>query len=89
MSLRSKLESLKEQIDKLDVNEHRQIYNIIKRFNKSELQTTKTQQGILITADTLDKDTVEEIEQYVHFCMDQRKRMDDDMKTRKEYERMV
>jgi hypothetical protein len=89
MSLRSKLESLKEQIDKLDVNEHRQIYNIIKRFNKHELQTTKTQQGILITADTLDKDTVEEIEQYVHFCMDQRKRMDDDMKTRKEYERMV
>ena len=89
MSLRSKLESLKEQIDKLDVNEHRQIYNIIKRFNKNELQTTKTQQGILITADTLDKDTLEEIERYVHFCMDQRKRMDDDMKTRKEYERMV
>jgi len=86
---RSKLESLKEQIDKLDVNEHRQIHNIIKRFNKSELQTTKTQQGILITADTLDKDTLEEIERYVHFCMDQRKRMDDDMKTRKEYERMV
>ena len=86
---RSKLETLKDQIDKLDVNEHRQIYNIIKRFNKNALQTTKTQQGILITADTLDKDTLEEIERYVHFCLDQRKRMDDDMKTRKEYERMI
>jgi hypothetical protein len=86
---RSKLESLKEQIEKLDVNEHRQIYNIIKRFNTNELQTTKTQQGILITADTLNKDTLDEIEKYIHFCVDQRKRMEDDMKTRKEYERMV
>jgi hypothetical protein len=89
MSLRSNLESLKEKIDKLDINEHRQIYNIIKRLNKSQIQTTKTQQGILITADTLDKETTDEIERYVHFCLDQRKRMDDDMKTRKEYERMV
>jgi hypothetical protein len=86
---RSKLESLKEKIDKLDVNEHRQIYNIIRRFNTNQVQTTKTQQGILITADTLDKDTLDEIERYVHFCVDQRRRMDDDMKTRKEYERMV
>lgn len=89
MSSRSTLESLKEKIDKLDLNEHRQIYNIIKRFNKNQIQTTKTQHGILITADTLDKETVDEIQRYVHFCIDQRKRMDDDMKTRKEYERMI
>lgn len=89
MNSRSTLESLKEKIDKLDVNEHKQIYNIIKRFNKNQIQKTKTQQGILITADTLDTDTLQEIERYVHFCIDQRKRMEDDMKTRKEYERMV
>lgn len=89
MSSRSTLESLKEKIDKLDSNEHKQIYNIINRLNKSQIQTTKTQQGILITADNLDKETIEEIEKYVHFCIDQRKRMDSDMKTRKEYERMV
>lgn len=89
MSLRSKLEMLKDQIDKLDANEHRQIYNIIKRFNKSEIQKTRTQQGILITADNLDEDTIAEIEKYVNFCIDQRKRMDEDMKERKEYERMI
>ncbi len=71
------------------MNEHRQIYNIIKRFSKSDIQSTKTQQGILITADKLDKETIDEIEKYVHFCIDQRKRMDDDMKERKEYERMI
>jgi hypothetical protein len=83
------LETLKEHIDKLDMNEHRQIYNIIKRLNKSPPQTTKTQYGILITANTLDKETIDEIERYVHFCIDQHKRMEDDMKQRKEYERMV
>ena len=85
----SKLETLKQQIDKLESNEHVQIYNIIKRFNKVPIQPTKTQQGILVTADTLDEETLNEIEKYVHFCIDQRKRMEDDMKSRKEYERMV
>ncbi len=86
MSSRSKLETLKEQIDKLDVNEHRQIYAIMKRANP---QVTKTQNGILISSDVLSQETITEVERYVHFCLDQRKRMDDDMKTRKEYERMV
>jgi hypothetical protein len=33
--------------------------------------------------------SLDEIEKYVHICLDQRKRMDIDLKTRKEYERMV
>lgn len=86
MSSRSKLETLKDQIDKLDANEHRQIYNIMKRTNP---QVTKTQNGILISSDVLPQETITEVERYVHFCLDQRKRMDDDMKTRKEYERMI
>lgn len=89
MKSRSSLETLKEQIDKLEANEHRQIYNIIKRFHTEELQTTKTQQGVLVTANTLSAETISEIEKYVHFCLDQRKRMDQDMKERKEYERMI
>lgn len=82
----SKLESLKDKIDKLDVNEHKQIYNIMK---KNGQPVTKTQNGVLISSETLDNDTLAEVERYVLFCLDQRKRMDDDMKTRKTYERMV
>lgn len=77
---------LKEQIDKLEVNEHKQIYNIMKN---SELHVTKTQNGVLVSADSLSEDTLNSVEQYVLFCLDQRKRMDEDMKTRKAYERMV
>ena len=83
---RSKLEKLKEQIDKLEQNEHKQIYNIMK---KNELQVTKTQNGVLVSADCLNDETLTEVERYVLFCIDQRKRMEEDMKTRKTYERMV
>ena len=30
-----------------------------------------------------------EIEKYINFCTDQKKRMEEDMKTRKNYERLV
>jgi hypothetical protein len=82
----SKLESLKDKIDKLEVNEHKQIYNIMK---KNGPPVTKTQNGVLISSESLDNDTLAEVERYVLFCVDQRKRMEDDMKTRKTYERMV
>jgi len=83
---RSKLETLKDQIDKLEPNEHKQIYNIMK---KKELQVTKTQNGVLVSADNISDETLEEVEKYVLFCLDQQKRMSEDMKTRKTYERMV
>jgi len=82
----SMLEALKDKIDRLEVNEHKQIYNIIKKITP---QVTRTQNGVLVSSDTLDEDTLTEVEKYVLFCLDQRKRMEDDMKTRKTYERMV
>ena len=83
---RSNLEKLKEQIDKLEPIEHTQIYNIMKQ---SELQVTKTQNGVLVSADKIEDKTLEEVEKYVVFCLDQQTRMVEDMKTRKTYERMV
>ncbi len=74
---RSKKESLKDQIDKLDTIEHRQIYNIIKGYQP---QTTKVQNGVLVSTDTLNDLCLQEIEKYVSFCLDQRKRIDEDTK---------
>jgi hypothetical protein len=81
-----KLEKLKEQIDKLDTNEHIQIYQIMQKGNPV---VTTTQNGVHISSETLSEETMIEVEKYVLFCMDQRKRMDEDLKTRKNYERMV
>ena len=83
---RSKKEWLKEQLDRMEANEHTQVFRIIKKYTE---QFTKTQNGVLVSTDNLSNDCLEEIEKYVTFCIDQRKRMDDDMKTRKNYERLV
>jgi hypothetical protein len=83
---RSKKEWLKDQLDRMDINEHSQIYEIIKKHTN---QTTKTQNGVLVSTDNLTNECLTEVEKYVLFCIDQRKRMEDDLKTRKSYERMV
>lgn len=79
-------EKLKEEIDKLTSNEHRQIYNMVKQFDS---HITKVQNGVLISTDVLSDECILEIEKYVSFCLVQKERMEKDMKDRKVYERMI
>lgn len=83
---RSKKEWMKEQIDRMDDNEHAQLFSIIRKYTD---QFTKTQNGVLISTDGLNDTCLNEIDTYINFSMDQRKRMEEDMKTRKSYERMI
>lgn len=83
---RSKKESLKDAIDKLEANEHSQIFSIIKKYTST---FTKTQSEVLVSTNNLTDECLEEISKYIHFCVDQKKRMEEDSKTRKGYERMV
>lgn len=83
---RTKKEWMKDQIDRMESQEHGQIFQIIQKFTD---QYTKTQSGVLISTDNLNNECIQEIEQYLHFCIDQKKRMEDDLKTRKTYERLV
>jgi hypothetical protein len=70
----------------MDSNEHGQIYHIIRKYTT---QFTNTQSGVLVSTDSIPEECLAEIEKYVVFSLDQRKRMDEDTKTRKTYERMV
>jgi len=83
---RTTKELLKEQLDKLEPNEHKQIFDIIKRHTE---QYTKTQTGILVSTNVLNDECLNDIQTYVNFCLDQRKRMEEDLKTRKTYEQMM
>ena len=83
---RSRKENLKELLDTMDANEHAQILAIVQ--SKTD-QLTKTQNGILVSSDHLDNECLEEIEAYAFFMRDQRKRMEEDTKARKEYERKI
>lgn len=86
MISRNDKEWMKEQLDKLDSNEHTQVFDIIKKYTN---EYTKTQSGVLVSTATLSDECLEEIKRYIHFCLDQKKRMDEDLKTRKTYERML
>jgi hypothetical protein len=77
---------MKDQLDKLDMNEHTQVFDIVKKYTE---EFTKTQTGILVSTASLSNECLEEIRRYINFCLDQRKRMDEDQKTRKTYERMI
>ena len=86
MVSRNDKEWMKDQLDKLDSNEHYQVFDIVKRYTA---EFTKTQTGILVSTASLNDECLEEIRRYINFCMDQRKRMDEDQKTRKTYEGML
>ncbi len=71
---RARKERLKEQLDKLDPEEHEQIFGIIQRYTDV---FTKTQNGVLVSTDNLPDECLQEIERMVIFYLDQRKRMED------------
>ncbi len=82
---RAQKEALKEKLEKLDPQEHEQLFAIIKRYTS---QFTKTQNGVLVSSDVLPDECLREMERMVAFYMDQRKRMEADAAERKTLSRM-
>jgi hypothetical protein len=68
-------EALKDKIDKLDAQEHAQLFEVIRRYTENY---TKTQNGVLVSSDSLPDECLQEMEKMVIFYIDQRKRMDAD-----------
>ena len=67
---RARKEQLKEAIDKLDPQEHSQLFDIIKRYTQNYTQTGKS---IFVSTDALPTQCLEELEKLVAFYLDQRK----------------
>lgn len=83
---KQKKEWMKDQLDLMDSNQHTQIFNIVKKYTNT---FTKTQSGILVSTDNLSSECLEEISNYINFSIDQKKRIEEDAKTRKTYERLI
>jgi hypothetical protein len=77
---------MKEQIDKLDTTEHVQLHGLVL---KDKAQVTESTNGIFISSEHLSQECLKEMEQYILYCIDQKARMDEDLKTRKTYERLM
>ena len=77
---------MKDRLDGMDGNEHAQIFAIVRKYTD---QGTRTQTGILISTEFMSDECLAEIEAYIQFLTDQRKRMEEDTNARKSYERMI
>ncbi len=77
---RGQKEALKEKIEKLEAQEHAQIFEIIKRYTDSY---TTTQSGVLVSSEVLSVECLKEIDRMVTFYIDQKKRIDADTAERK------
>lgn len=77
---RSQKERLKENIEKLDANEHAQIFDLVKRYTDNY---TKTQSGVLVSSEALSDECLFEIEKMVKYYIDQKIRMDAEQIERK------
>ncbi len=67
---RLRKEQLKENLEKLDPEEHSQIFAVIQRYTS---EYTRTQGGVFVSTDNLTDDCLVEIEKMVKYYMDQRK----------------
>jgi hypothetical protein len=70
---RQQKEKLKENMDKLDAEEHAQIFTIVKKYTDT---FTKTQNGVLISSESLNDECLLEMEKMVNYYLDQRKTID-------------
>ena len=77
---RSRKEKLRDQLETLDLHEHSQLFEIIKRYTN---EYTRTNTGALISSESLPDPCIVEMETLVAFYLDQRKRMDADERARK------
>lgn len=74
---RVRKERLKETLEKLDPEEHAQVFAILKRYTN---EYTRTQTGVLVSSDVLPDQCLQEMETMVAYFLDQRKRLDADQR---------
>jgi hypothetical protein len=67
---RLRKEQLKENLERLDAEEHSQIFAIIQRYTADY---TRTQGGVFVSSDNLPDECLVEIEKMVTYYLDQRK----------------
>jgi len=70
---RLRKEQLKERLEKLEAEEHAQIFEIVKRYTSD---FTRTQTGVLVSSEALPDACLIEMERMVTYFFDQRKWME-------------
>jgi hypothetical protein len=69
---RSRKERLKEQLEKLDPEEHAQLFAVIQRYTQTY---TRTQTGVLVSSETLPDECLLELDRMVTYFLEQKTRL--------------
>ena len=77
---RARKEKLRDQLETLDIHEHAQVFDVIRRYTN---EYTRTNTGALISSESLPDACIVEMETLVAFYLDQRKQMDAEERARK------
>lgn len=82
---RVRKEQLKERLEKLEPEEHAQVFEVIKRHTQ---EYTRTQNSVLVSSESLSNDCLLEVEKMVMYYVDQKKRMEAETAERNVLSRM-
>ena len=83
---RQRKEKLKDDLDKLSQCEHEQIFEMIQ---KSVSKYTCSETGVFVSADIIPESCFSQIETYVSFCFEQKKRLNEGEIKREEYSKLL
>jgi hypothetical protein len=79
-------EKLLPLLEKLDQNEHEQIFKIIRKYTN---KFTRSDTGVYVSSKNLPTECLSEIERYVAFCFDQRAHLEAGDVDRSKYEKLA
>ena len=83
---RQRKEKLKDDLDKLSQCEHEQIFEMIQ---KSVSNYTCSETGVFVSADIIPEECFSQIEKYIAFCFEQKKRLTEGESKREQYTKLL
>jgi hypothetical protein len=84
MTTIEELKNLRNIIDNINPLYHKEIFNVIKKFN---MQYSENKNGIFINMNNLSKDCIEKIYEYLEYIEKQEKTFSDVEKIKKEFKK--
>jgi len=79
-------EKLLPLLEKLDQNEHEQIFKIVRKYTN---EFTRSDTGVYVSSKNLPTESLLEIERYIAFCFDQRAHLEAGDVDRSKYEKLA
>jgi hypothetical protein len=86
MSITTSAEKLLPLLERLEQNEHEQIFKIVRKYTD---EYTRSDTGVYVSSKNLPQTCLDEIERYITFCFDQRAHLEAGDVDRSKYEKLA